>query len=37
MILKSGLLNPEKERALQLYDAVKNTEPYTLEHMYLNM
>ncbi|CAH6419281.1 ATP-dependent Lon protease [uncultured virus] len=36
-ILKSGLSSSEKERALQLYDALKNTEPYTLDHMYLSM
>src|SRR3972149_10448433 len=28
-ILKSGLSTKEKERALQLYDSLKNSEPYT--------
>lgn len=36
-ILKSGLSMLEKQRALQLYDALKNTEPYTLDYMYLSM
>jgi Holliday junction resolvasome RuvABC ATP-dependent DNA helicase subunit len=36
-ILKSGLSGSEKERALQLYDAFKNTEPYTLTYMDLSM
>ena len=35
-ILRCGLSSREKERALQLYDVLSNTEPYTLDHMYLS-
>lgn len=36
-ILKSGLSLSEKERAIQIYDALKNSEPYTLDYMYLSL
>jgi len=36
-ILKSNLLTSEKERALQMYDALNNMEPYTGDYMYLSM
>lgn len=32
-ILRSGLTEVQKERALQLYDALNNIEPYTLPYM----
>jgi ATP-dependent Lon protease len=35
-ILQSGLSRLEKERAIQMYDVLNNTEPYTLEYMNLN-
>lgn len=35
-ILQSGLATIEKERALQLYDALQNVEPFTLEYMELS-
>lgn len=35
-ILRSGLSEKEKERALQLYDVLMNTESETLDHIYLN-
>lgn len=36
-ILKCGLSVAEKERVLQLYDILKNMEPYTFKHMELSM
>lgn len=36
-ILRSGLSVKEKERALQLYDALKTSQPHTLDYMYLSM
>jgi len=36
-ILRSGLSETEKGRALQLYDALKNSQPHTLDYMYLSM
>ncbi len=36
-IITSGLSQIEKEIAIQLYDVLNNTEPYTLEYMNLNM
>lgn len=36
-ILKSGLSTFEKERCLQLYDILKNTEPYTTNYMFLSL
>lgn len=36
-ILQSGMLIAEKERALQLYDALQNLEPHTIEYMQLRM
>lgn len=35
-ILRSGLSAAEKERALQFFDAIKNTEPYTLASIEMN-
>lgn len=36
-ILSANLSSNEKERALQLYDALKNCEPYTLAYMEISM
>ena len=36
-ILKSSMLQNEKEKALQFYDTMKNMEPYSLQSMEINL